>query len=82
MASITSKSLADTLKAISSRLPDMESPNAKYTFGDPEYEELAKSLPGPLPFPRPSIQELREHGARFAKSRLEQDPGPRECLIP
>jgi hypothetical protein len=71
-------SLADTLEGISSRLAEMKSPHVKYTLGDPEYNELAKSLPGPLPLPRPTIQELRDHGVGLMKKRLEEDPGPRE----
>jgi hypothetical protein len=74
-------SLADTLEGISSRLAEMKSPHVKYTSGDPEYNELAKSLPGPLLLPRPMIQELRDHGVRLMKKRLEEDPGPCEYHI-
>lgn len=58
----------------------MKSLHTRYTFGDLEYEELAKDLPGPLPLPRPTLQEMREHGFKLQKMRLKQDPGPQKGL--
>ena len=70
--------LAEKINSMKARLGDMKSPNAKYSFGDSEYEELAKNLPGSVPLPRPSMQEQRVFGEKFVQSRLKLDPGPRE----
>jgi hypothetical protein len=83
------ESLSDTIRAITSRLNEMKSPNAKFSLVDPEYEELAKTLPRPLRPPRPPIPDQRQHALKFQKWRLEMDPGPRKqrlqlhmrCLI-
>jgi len=82
MSAIVSEILTDSLKSMNSRFRsnEMKSPFAQYSIGDPEYEELAKTLPGPLPVPRPAIQEQRIYLTRFTRARLEKDPGPQEGL--
>jgi len=81
MAAVMPESLTENLSNISARAASMKSLHAAYTFGDPEYEELAKGLPGPLPLPRPTMEEMRAHGNRFQEMRLKQDPGPQTGLV-